>query len=163
MKVNHLARIHPFARRASQSAKRRRAAKTNARRSPGRLFFKGHLHSSRLTARRERALSQPPSSGIQNATDGRSSVLSQSTPRTDITEVLGEKRWRPPQPPPNPQPHPIASGDVFHPSMAALHLEMIKLQHRQGEKALKATTGSIFTVFGMTLPQASSEPEPRGQ
>lgn len=46
VKVNHRAHIHPLAREASQSAKQRRAAKTNTRRSPGRPFFRGRLRGS---------------------------------------------------------------------------------------------------------------------
>lgn len=55
VKVSHLTHIHPLACQASPSAKQRQAAKTNTCRSPGRLFFRGHLHSSRLTAGRARA------------------------------------------------------------------------------------------------------------
>lgn len=55
VKVNHLAHIHPLARKALQSAKQRQAAKTNTCRSPGRLFVRGHLHGSRLTGQRARA------------------------------------------------------------------------------------------------------------
>lgn len=82
VKVNHRAHIHPLAREASQSAKQRRAAKTNTRRSPGRPFFRGRLHGSwsdrPASARmRERPIPcQALLSGIQNTTGGRSSVLS---------------------------------------------------------------------------------------
>lgn len=120
VKVNHLAAYPSF--RLRQASLAVSKAKANTCRSPGRLFFRGHLHSSRLTVpttvEGDRSWCQPLSSGNRNhREEGRRCYRSGRRHHRDARGCA----WEGPA---------VAPGGVFLPSIADLDLKTIKLRHR---------------------------------